>query len=211
MDNEKNNEVLNLIKKNIASCQMGLTYAHNPFDEERYTELIKINQKILSLISDNSLEDIYNFYVPTKEYITPKVEIRGFLLNEEDKILMVKEKFDIGKWSIPGGWADIGFSPSEVMKKEMKEETGLDVEVQKVLAIYDKRFHKHPKNLYYTYTIVFLCKRIGGDFSSTFEIEDVNYFDIDNLPSLSEVRILEEQIKKLYLLAKSEKNLVDFD
>ena len=211
MDEKKKDELLNLVKRNMTLSQMGLTYAHNPFDEERYKELIEINKAIISIISDKSFETISNFYVPVKEYITPKVEIRGLLLNEQNKILMVKEKLDEGKWSIPGGWADIGFAPSEVIVKEMKEETGLDVSVDRVLAIYDKQSHNHPKDLYYTYTIVFLCKKISGEFSTAFDIDDVNYFSITELPPLSEVRILEEQLKELYFLAIDKIPRVQFD
>ena len=131
MDKNNHKEILNLIKKNIALADMGAAYAHNPFDKERYEELKGINTKLLSLISDKSLESIVDFYAPVKEYITPKIEIRGLLLNERNEILMVKEKLDPGKWAIPGGWADIGFSPSEVIIKEMKEETGLNVRAKK--------------------------------------------------------------------------------
>ena len=211
MKNEKYNELINLVKRNINLADLGCLYAHNGYDDERYHELKEINLKILSLLSDNSLEEICSFYLPIKEYPTPKIDIRGILLDENNKVLMVEEKLDPGKWSIPGGWADIGFTPSEVIKKEMKEETGLDVEVVRVLAIYDKKCHPHPQEAFYTYKIVFLCKKIGGELKNTFDIDDVRFFDINNLPPLSEARILKSQIEQLYELATKNIEKVYFD
>ena len=119
MENQKYNELINLIKRNISLADLGSLYAHNDYDNERYHEIKDINMKILNLLSENSLEDLCNFYLPIKDYPTPKVDIRGLLLDENNKVLMVEEKLDPGKWSIPGGWADIGFTPSEIIKKEI--------------------------------------------------------------------------------------------
>lgn len=211
MENKKYNELINLIKRNINLADLGCLYAHNGYDDERYHELKEINLKILSLLSAQSLEEICKFYLPIKEYPTPKIDIRGVLLDDENRILMVEEKLDPGKWSLPGGWADIGFTPSEVIKKEMKEETGLNVEVIRILAVYDKKCHPHPQEPFYTYKIVFLCKKIDGELRNTFDIDDVKFFDINSLPPLSEARILESQVKQLYNLAINDIRDVYFD
>lgn len=211
MKKEKLNELINLVKRSITLSDLGCLYAHNGYDNERYHEMKDINMQILNIISKNSMEELCSFYLPAKEYPTPKVDIRGVLLNEQGQILMVEEKLDPGKWSIPGGWADIGFTPSEVIKKEMKEETGLDVEVERVLAVYDKKCHPHPQEAFYTYKIVFLCRKISGELRNTFDIDDVKFFDIDNLPPLSEARIVKSQIEQLYYLAKDDIRDVYFD
>ncbi len=211
MKKEKLNELINLVKRSITLSDLGCLYAHNGYDNERYHEMKDINMQILNIISENSMEKLCSFYLPAKEYPTPKVDIRGVLLNEQGQILMVEEKLDPGKWSIPGGWADIGFTPSEVIKKEMKEETGLDVEVERVLAVYDKKCHPHPQEAFYTYKIVFLCRKISGELRNTFDIDDVKFFDIDNLPPLSEARIVKSQIEQLYYLAKDDIRDVYFD
>lgn len=211
MKKEKLNELINLVKRSITLSDLGCLYAHNGYDNERYHEMKDINMQILNIISENSMEELCSFYLPAKEYPTPKVDIRGVLLNEQGQILMVEEKLDPGKWSIPGGWADIGFTPSEVIKKEMKEETGLDVEVERVLAVYDKKCHPHPQEAFYTYKIVFLCRKIFGELRNTFDIDDVKFFDIDNLPPLSEARIVKSQIEQLYYLAKDDIRDVYFD
>jgi ADP-ribose pyrophosphatase YjhB (NUDIX family) len=197
MEKDNLTQIINLIKRNISLCDLGYLYAHNGYDDERYQELKEINMKLLNLITDNDLEELCNFYLPIKEYPTPKVEVRGMLFNEKNEILMVEEKLDKGKWSIPGGWADIGFSPKEMIIKEMKEETGLDVKVVKVLAILDKKFYNHPEEPFYTYKIVFLCEKISGKLRNTFDIDDVKFFPLNSLPPLSKPRILKEQIDLL--------------
>lgn len=213
MENKKLMELLNLIKRNINLSNLGILYAHNGYDDERYRELKEINLEILNILTDENitLEKLHDFYLPITEYPTPKVEVRGLLLNEKGEVLMVEEKLDPGKWSIPGGWCDIGFSPKEVMIKEMKEETGLDVEIVKVLAIFDKKFHNHPSETLYTYKIAFLCKKLDGNLKTTFDITNVNYFKLDKLPPLSTHRILEEQIRTLVNLAKDENSKTYFE
>lgn len=211
MEKEKINELINLVKRNINLSDLGCLYAHNGYDDERYHELKEINLQILNILTNCSLDELHDFYLPIKEYPTPKIDIRGILLDEQNRVLMVEEKLDPGRWSIPGGWADIGFTPSEVIKKEMKEETGLDVEVVRVLAVYDKKCHPHPQEAFYTYKIVFLCKKISGELKNTFDIEDVKFFHINELPPLSEARIVESQVKQLYYLATDDIQKVYFD
>lgn len=211
MEKDNLTQIINLIKRNIALCDLGYLYAHNGYDDERYQELKEINMKLLNLITDNDLEELCDFYLPIEEYPTPKVEVRGMLFNEKNEILMVEEKLDKGKWSIPGGWADIGFSPKEMIIKEMKEETGLDVKVVKVLAILDKKFYDHPEEPFYTYKIVFLCEKISGELRNTFDIDDVKFFPLNSLPPLSKPRILKEQIDLLCKLIKNNESQVYCD
>lgn len=132
-----------------------------------------------------------------KDYPTAKVDIRGILLSEDQKILLVRESID-GKWALPGGWGDIGYSPKETIIKEFKEETGLDIVPEKLLAIFDKKMHPHPPQPFYVYKIVFFCKLMSTEVVKGFDVLDVAYFDINNLPELSQDRILESQIRLLY-------------
>jgi ADP-ribose pyrophosphatase YjhB (NUDIX family) len=100
-----------------------------------------------------------------------------------------------GRWSLPGGWADVGYTPEEVAVKETKEETGLDVCAKRLLAVMDKRCHPHPASPFYVYKLFILCEITGGVFTSTFDILDKGFFALDSLPPLSHDRILPEQIR----------------
>lgn len=203
-------EQLNLIKRIKALAEIGLVYTENGYDIERYEELKEISHKLMAAVANTPLSTIDEFFIPVKDYPTPKVDVRGFVLNENDEILMAKESVD-GKWTIPGGWADIGSSPSEIAVKEIEEETGLKAEVVRILAVYDKQAHPHPPEPYYIYKLIFLCSATGGELRPGFDMLDANYFDLDHLPELSQDRILLSQLKQLFHLAKSPNSEVYFD
>jgi len=203
-------DYLNTFKKIKALAETGLVYAQNGYEVERNQELINLSRELMAAISNQPIKAFDTYYLPPKEYPTPKVDVRGLLINEHDEILLAKEMLD-GRWSIPGGWADIGHTPSEVVVKEIEEETGLRSEVLKVLAIYDKRCHAHPPQPWYVYKIVFLCRMTGGQLSGNFDIEEARWFPLDALPPLSEDRILKTQIEELVHLAKHPELPVVFD
>lgn len=188
-----NTAFLNEIKRLTALADTGLLYCKNEYDKERYLELKEISFRLLHEFSGSSMEDL-KFMLPTvKDYPTAKVDIRGLVISEDKKILLVKESID-GKWSLPGGWGDIGHSPKETIVKEFKEETGLDVIPERLLAIFDKKMHPHPPQPFYVYKMVFYCKQVSTEITKGFDVLDVQYFSIDNLPELSEDRILKSQI-----------------
>jgi ADP-ribose pyrophosphatase YjhB (NUDIX family) len=112
----------------------------------------------------------------------------------------VQERVD-NKWTLPGGWGDVGYSPSEVIRKEIREETGLHADAVRLLAVYDKRCHPHPPQPFYVYKLVFLCTVGDGTIDPSFDIAAARYFDIGKLPALSEDRILKSQIEQSYRMA----------
>ncbi|MEJ7683168.1 MAG: NUDIX domain-containing protein [Segetibacter sp.] len=99
---------------------------------------------------------------------------------------------------MPGGWGDIGYSPKETIVKEFKEETGLNVIAERLLAVFDKKMHPHPPQPFYVYKMVFYCKIISAEITKGFDVLDVQYFNIENLPELSKDRILKSQVELLY-------------
>lgn len=195
MDNkmEKGTELIYLAQRIRALSQTALTYSKDEYEIERSHELIEISHRITSLVTGIDENEITSLYIPQKEYITPKVDIRAVVFNEKDEILLVQEKID-ERWAMPGGWSDVGFSPKEVVVKETKEETGLDVRVDRLLAIMDKRCHPHPPSSFYVYKLFILCEVTGGTFNETFDILDKGFFALDNLPPLSLERTLPEQV-----------------
>jgi ADP-ribose pyrophosphatase YjhB (NUDIX family) len=203
-----NKEFLNYIKRLKNLADIGLLYAKDGYDTERYEELKDISRKMLHLLTDTPLSILNDFYARERDYPTPKVDVRAFVMNDNKEILLVKEKAD-GRWSLPGGWADIGLSASEVAVKEVKEEAGLDIEVTRLLAVYDKKCHPHPPEKWYVYKIIFLCKILinntiendailRGMFQKGHDVLDVAFFSVKKLPPLSENRILASQIQTLF-------------
>lgn len=191
------NNIFDEIKRLKSVADIGLLYCSNEYDRARYLELQDISFQLLSKVSGGNIETLKESFPMQKDYPTAKVDIRGLLLSPGKKILLVKESAD-SKWSLPGGWADIGYSPEEIIVKEFREETGLDVIAETLLAVFDKRMHPHPPQPFYVYKMVFYCRAISTELVKGFDVSDVNYFDISNLPELSEDRILRSQVELLY-------------
>lgn len=201
--------ILEYLKRVQAMAKTGLTYTENPYDTERYEELRDTTNQLLADLSDVDLSKIeYHFDNLDNDYPTPKVDVRGVVL-KENKILLVREKSD-GKWAMPGGWCDIGYSASENIEKEVWEEAGITVRAIRILTVWDKSKHDHPHDIRYVYKLNFLCEIVSGDLNVGHEALDGGFFDVDDLPPLSLDRNTESQIRKLYELAQKNE-MVLFD
>lgn len=191
-------DFLTALKKLKALADTGLIYSTDDYNKERYTEIQHIAIELMASASGNSTESLTATFAPVTDYPTVKTDVRALILSDDKKqVLLARESAD-GKWSLPGGWADIGDSPKETAEKEAWEETGLTVAAKTLLAVFDKRFHPHPPQPFYVYKMVFLCEKVSGELKEGFDLLDVGYFDIDNLPELSEDRILKSQIELVY-------------
>ena len=205
-----NSNILEEIKRLKAIADIGLLYSNNEYEKERYLEIQQISLSLLNRISEVSIEEIKKSFPPTQDYPTAKVDVRGMILSPDKKILLVKESSD-GRWSLPGVCGEIGHSPAETIIKECKEEAGLDVIPKTLLAVFDKRKHPHPPQLSYVYKMVFYCQAITKKIIKGFDVLDVQYFSIDNLPELSENRILKSQVELVYNKIMDCSDLAYFD
>jgi ADP-ribose pyrophosphatase YjhB (NUDIX family) len=182
----KNSEILRISRRLQAIAQAGLHYAENSFDRQRYEELREISVQLAVQISDADQDKIRLLFTDGTGFQTPKVDIRAVVL-QDGKILLVRERSD-GRWSMPGGFADINYSPAGVAVKEVAEETGLEVAVNRLLAVIDTDRHNFPPLEFHYYKIIILCDLIGGELRGSDETEEARFFDPDELPELSEKR-----------------------
>ncbi|WP_248926820.1 NUDIX hydrolase [Paenibacillus hamazuiensis] len=182
-----------------ATAQSGLAYSKDPYDIERFEELRALSVEIMSAYTGMPVQQVAGLFAGDRGYATPKVDIRAVVI-KEGNILLVKENSD-GCWSLPGGWADIGLAPGEIAVKEVKEESGYDVEARRLLAVLDRSRHPHPPHAQYIYKIFILCELIGGEAATSIETSGVGFFDPGRLPELSTDRITHSQIELLLKLA----------
>jgi ADP-ribose pyrophosphatase YjhB (NUDIX family) len=189
---------LQVAQKLQSIAQAGLAYSTDKYDLERFTQIMGVAKDITKQYSMLSMEKIDKIFDLEEGYLTPKVDVRGVVFRN-DKILLVKEIAD-GKWALPGGWADVGYTPSEVVEKEVEEEAGLLVKASRLLAVFDKKCHAHPPDLYYVYKLFLLCKETGGTLTHGMETSDVGFFALHELPELSTGRNTAEQIKTMFEL-----------
>jgi ADP-ribose pyrophosphatase YjhB (NUDIX family) len=188
-----------------ALAQAGLTYAQSGYDRERYDEIRAISTRILSNLTDEPVEKIAPLFAANVgEYPTPKVDIRAVVFRGTDEMLMVQEKIDHLRWTLPGGWADVGYTPFEVAAKEVHEETGLTVRPVRLLAVFDKKKHPHPPQPWYVYKFFIRCDVVGGELATDIhdigEVRWVHRAEIATLP-LSTDRVTASQIETMFTFA----------
>ncbi|PBQ09415.1 NUDIX hydrolase N-terminal domain-containing protein [Pseudomonas syringae] len=197
------------IRTLIGIAQTGLTYSKDPYDIERYHQLLKTAQTLLAKQPNHLTTQLMENLVADTGYATPKMDIRAAVFDGE-RILLVKEIED-GLWSLPGGWADINHSPGEVAAKEVFEESGLRVRPRKLVAFTDRRLHPHPPMLLHVYKAFFLCELLGGKLRPSLETPDARFFDEHHLPELSTARVTHEQIAMMYQHLRNETLPTYFD
>ncbi len=175
-----------------AIAQAGLTYSKDKYDVERFEMIRDISVEMVAQQTEIDETIIKILFANETGYATPKVDIRAVVF-KDDQILMVQEEAD-GEWALPGGWGDIGLSPSEVAVKEVKEESGFDVRAVKMIGVFDKKMHPHPFSAYCVYKLFIQCEIIGGKPETGIETSAVEFFSEDELPILSIARNTESQI-----------------
>lgn len=187
---------LDWAKRIQALSQAGLAFTKDKFDVERYEELRELSAEIMAAYSDVEIEKVENLFTNETGYPTPKVDVRGVVFRG-DKLLLVKEKHD-DKWALPGGFCEIGFSPSENAVKEIEEEAGFATVAKKMLAVFDMQRHSAIPQPYHYYKLFILCEIIGGTAETGIETSEVEFFAADQLPVLSEKRNTASQIQQLF-------------
>jgi ADP-ribose pyrophosphatase YjhB (NUDIX family) len=174
-------------------AQAGLTHARNPYDLERYRDVRCVAAEIAAAGSDGNVDAIQGFFASERGYPTPKVDVRAAVILEE-RILLVQERDD-GGWSLPGGWADVGESAGEAAIRETREEAGVEVEPEKVIALYERERRGHPPHPEFSYKIFFACRACGHqEPRGGPETLDAAFFAPDALPPLSAARVTPQEI-----------------
>lgn len=129
-------------------------------------------------------------------YATPLLICRAAVFNTADRVLLVREVAD-GRWTLPGGWIDVGESPRTSAEREVLEESGYEVSAVKLAAVYDKLRHDHPPAPDHAYILFFVCELLGGEPTPSVETSEVGWFPLDGLPELSTGRATEAQILRM--------------
>jgi ADP-ribose pyrophosphatase YjhB (NUDIX family) len=188
--------MLDLSRRLLALAQTGLHFTPEEYDRERYREVAAIAAQLLALESGRSADELRGLWAAEAGYATPKVDVRGVVFRD-DRVLMVRERAD-GKWTVPGGWADVNDAPSQSVEKEIEQESGYSARALKLAAVYDRNLHEHPPFLFHTWKMFFLCEITGGAARTSYETTAVDFFRLDELPELSTGRATAKQILRMY-------------
>lgn len=168
-------------------ARTGLGFTRSRYEQERFEEVLAVAADIrVAAGSSFDAETLVEEWMRSvgdgvAGYQTPKVAVGAVVGNEGGEVLLV-QRADSGVWLYPTGWADIGYSASEVAVKEVEEETGIRCEVVQLLAVLDGLrlgFTRIP-----LYSLVFHCRAVGGELAAhPLECADVGWFARDALPS----------------------------
>jgi ADP-ribose pyrophosphatase YjhB (NUDIX family) len=167
-------------------ARTGLGFSENPYERERFEEILAVAADIRHA-ADSSFDPdalVHEWMASVGEgvagYQTPKVAVGAVVGNDDGEVLLIK-RADSGIWLYPTGWADIGYSASEVAVKEVEEETGIECEVVQLLAVLDGM--RMGLTRIPLYSLVFHCRAIGGEISPhPLECLDAGWFARDALP-----------------------------
>ena len=179
-----------------ALAQNGLAYAQSPFDVERYAAVRRIAVEMMAAQTGADAAALQDLFDGESGYATPKVDVRGVVFRD-GRILLVRERSD-GLWSLPGGWADVNESPSEVAEREVWEESGYRTRAVKLLAVWDRSRHGHPPHAFSIYKVALRCELLAGAPASSVETDGAAFFAPDDLPELSVGRVTAAQIARFF-------------
>lgn len=171
-------------------AQVGLTYAADQYDRERYAEILSITARLSALFSAGAAAPEAEILArwqaeimpgdPT--YPTPKVGVGAVIFDDQDRLLLIR-RADTGRWFVPVGWADVGYTPAEVAAKEALEETGLVVRPVRLIGIYDSIRHHSPRRLHF-YRLLFYCLLLGGELRpDPREVLEAGFFAEADVPA----------------------------
>ncbi len=200
---------LELVRRLQALARTGLHFCANEYDRERYEEIERIAAELTAGGDLGATDELLEAWRRDGGYVTPKVEVRGAVFRQ-GRVLLVRETID-GRWTLPGGWADVNETPSEAVRKEIEQESGYRARAVKLAALYDRRRHGHGPSLMHCWKVFFLCELTGGDARGSYETDAVGFFDPAELPQMSLGRSTPAQVAKMLAHWNDRSLPTDFD
>ena len=183
--------------KLAALAQDGLTFAAGDYDLDRYRQVSELAAELLAVISGRPGAELALELGRDSGYATPKIDVRGAIFDDDERVLLMREKTD-GRWSLPGGWSDPGDAPSVAVTREILEETGYHSSAVKLIACWDRELQDNPPPMpVHVYKLFFLCRGDGPTQPpAALETLDVGWFGVDALPPLSLGRVNHRQVER---------------
>lgn len=208
------NQWLHWAQRLQALAQTGLTFTDNEFERERYEQIRQIAAEMMAAGSGGDVDVIREMFTAQQGYATPKVDVRGVVIHN-GKLLLVREKLDGGRWTLPGGWADVGEAPALATEREIQEEAGYRAKAVKLLALYDRTQQGHPPIVFYVYKVFFRCELLDEvqNLVPNVETEESGWFTEAELPGLdlSVGRVLLKQLQRFFEHERHPEWPTDFD
>ena len=196
--------LLELADEIRALATTGLHFTEGVFDRERYEKLLSLAARLASLGTVTDVERLeLTFRSADEGYVTPKIDVR-LALFRDDELLLVRERVD-GRWSMPGGFVDVGDTPSDAAVRETAEEAGVVARVHRLAGVFDTRLQPDcPPHLFHIHKLVFTGLRVDPDAAlrAGSEATDARYWPLAALPELSLGRTLPLHVREALRVAR---------
>jgi ADP-ribose pyrophosphatase YjhB (NUDIX family) len=200
---------LDLVLRLQALARTGLHFCGSEYDRQRYEEIERIAAELAAAGRPAERDALLALWQRETGYVTPKVEVRGATFRD-GRVLLVRETVD-GRWTLPGGWADVGESPSESVEKEIEQETGFRARAVKLAALWDRSRHGHGESPFHGWKAFFLCELTGGEARGSYETDAVGFFGVTDLPTMSLGRSTPRQVERMLEHWRDRALPTDFD
>jgi ADP-ribose pyrophosphatase YjhB (NUDIX family) len=182
-----------------ATAQTGLAFTKDPYDTERYHALRDLSVRILASHTGIDTAVVADLFASDVGYATPKLGVRGAVFDPDGRILLVREAIDHGRWTLPGGWAEVNQTPAESVVREVFEESGYRVRAAKLAAVWDRARQGHPAGSASVVKLAFVCTLEGGSPTTSLETSGCGWFAEHEIPQdLSVRRTLPHQIARMF-------------
>ncbi len=182
-----------------ATAQTGLAFTKDPYDVERYHALRDLSVRILATHTGVDTAMVADLFASDAGYATPKLGVRGAVFDPEGRILLVREAIDAGRWTLPGGWAEVNQTPAESVVREVLEESGYHARPIKLAAVWDRARQGHPAGSASVVKLAFVCTLDGGAPATSLETSGCGWFAEGEIPTdLSIRRTLPHQIARMF-------------
>ena len=180
---------LTIAKQLQVISQAGITYSKDPFDLDRFEQVQRISAEIVATHTEFSAETVETLFSAEQGYPCPKVGCRAVVFNDNNEVLMVEELSENSNWTFPGGFCDIGDTPSQAVEREVWEETGYIVRATKLLAVHNRNSLPNvPPHFNEIYNLLFYCELIGGEPKTSVETGRSTFYARDAIPANTSFR-----------------------
>ena len=193
--------IYDYILKIQSIAKIGLVYSKDPYALTNYQEINDLSKKFLEEFMEIKL-DRPNYF-ERNIYPTPNISARVVIFNEDkSKVLMVREQVS-QTYSLPGGWCDLYDSPADTARNEARQEAGAEIKDLRLVGITNRTPFISPTSIP-NYVVIFEAKLADDLHEHEYETDDVNFFDIDNLPEISRKTSKEELLRFIEAAKKGE-------
>ncbi len=177
-------------------AQDGLTFAGDDYETDRYGKVAALAAELIAAVSGADAAELAVELGRDSGYATPKVDVRGACFDADERVLLMRERAD-GLWSLPGGWADPGDTPSGAVVRELREEAGAVAEVVSLVGCWDRDARGHTPPLPVAVVkLFFLCRVVELGEPDPLETLGVGWFSLADLPPLSTGRVTEDELRR---------------